>query len=461
MAQVSARNRKAAGDDSIMKHFFPAMMFFGVAFFLFAYHGDSLAQTDQKQAPPPGPFTDWQGEQPGKTHKITRADLPQPYATPSSRNFPQVAPKPADAWPKAPEGFKVELYASDAHAPRLIQTAPNGDLFVAQTFPGKIAVYRGITAEGTFEKTEIFAEGLKLPFGIAFYPPGPNPKYVYIGNTDSIVRFPYQNGDMKARGPAEPVIATLLPGSPTSSPTNPFAGGHFTRTLAFSNDGKQMFIAIGSRGNVADVDEDKTEFHRANVLVANPDGSDLRIYASGIRNPVGLTIDSHDVVWVSVNERDELGDNLPPDYITHVQEGGFYGWPWYYTGGNQDPRFKGKHPELKDKTIVPDVLLEPHNASLQLMFYNGKQFPAKYQGQIFAAEHGSWNHSTRTGYEVILVPVKDGKATGEYQDFLTGFMTPDGEAWGRPVGVAVAPDGSLMVTDDGSNSIWRVSYTKK
>jgi glucose/arabinose dehydrogenase len=231
--------------------------------------------------------------------------------------------------------------------------------------------------------------------------------------------------------------------------------------VAFSLDGKRMFIAVGSRTNVPTVDPDPTEFHRADVLVANPDGSDLQIYASGIRNPVGLTVQpGTGQVWVSVNERDELGDNLPPDYITHVQEGGFYGWPWYYTGGNQDPRFAGKHPELKDKVIVPDVLMEPHNASLQLTFYQATQFPKQYQGQIFAAEHGSWNRSVRTGYEVVFVPLKNGKATGEYQDFLTGFVTEKGEVWGRPVGVAVATDGSLMVTDDGSNSIWHISYKK-
>jgi glucose/arabinose dehydrogenase len=221
-------------------------------------------------------------------------------------------------------------------------------------------------------------------------------------------------------------------------------------------------VAVGSRGNIANVDEDKTETMRANILAANPDGSGLHVYASGIRNPVGIAIDPRTgVLWTSVNERDELGDNLPPDYITHVQEGGFYGWPWYYTGGNEEPRLAGKHPELKDKVIVPDVLLEPHNASLELAFYEASQFPSDYQGAIFAAEHGSWNRSVRTGYEVILVPVKNGRATGEYVDFLTGFVAPNGDCWGRPVGVAVAQDGSLMVTDDASNSLWRVHYTKK
>jgi glucose/arabinose dehydrogenase len=407
------------------------------------------------------PFTDFHGEAPGTVHHITAADLPAPYATKSAAIFTPPIAMPADAWPKAPAGFKVERYAEKLNNPRLIQRAPNGDLFVAETYPGKILVFRGIDADGKPQQTEVFATGLTLPFGIAFYPPGPNPQYVYVGNTDSIVRFPYHNGDLKATGPSETIVANLPAGSPPGQPAKAGTGGHFTRNVAFSLDGKRMFIAVGSRTNVPAIDPDPTEFHRANVLVANPDGSDLQIYASGIRNPVGLTVqpDTGDV-WVSVNERDELGDNLPPDYITHVQEGGFYGWPWYYTGGNQDPRFAGKHPELKDKAIVPDVLMEPHDASLQLAFYEAKQFPKEYQGQIFAAEHGSWNRSVRTGYEVVFVPLKDGKATGEYQDFLTGFVTEKGEVWGRPVGVAVATDGSLMVTDDGSNSIWHISYQK-
>jgi glucose/arabinose dehydrogenase len=231
-----------------------------------------------------------------------------------------------------------------------------------------------------------------------------------------------------------------------------------------------MFISVGSKSNVpapTAADPDPLEFHRADILVADPnsknqDGKAIDVFASGIRNGSGLmTNPDTGELWTSVNERDELGDNLPPDYITHVQEGGFYGWPWYYTGGNPDPRFPGKHPDLKDKAIVPDVLLEPHNASLNITFYEAKQFPKQFKGQMFAAEHGSWNRSVRTGYEVIFVPIKNGHATGEYQDFLTGFVTPSGDCWGRPVGVAVAQDGSLMVTDDGTNSIWRVTYAKK
>ncbi|HKV05020.1 MAG TPA: sorbosone dehydrogenase family protein [Candidatus Acidoferrales bacterium] len=398
------------------------------------------------------PFTDFHGEMPGNIHHITAADLPAPYATKSAAIFSRPVPKPADVWPQAPAGFKVAPYAENLKgAPRTIITAPNGDLFVAATNQGEILVFRGVTSDGKPQQLETFATGLRLPFGLAFYPRGPNPQYLYVGDTDAVIRFPYKNGDLKATGPHE-VIVPNLPAGPN----------HFARGVAFSLDGKQMFISVGSHTNVTDVDTDKSEFHRADILVANPDGSDLSVFASGIRNGSGIAVNPDTgELWTSVNERDELGDNLPPDYITHVQEGGFYGWPWYYIGGNQDPRFAGKHPELKDKTIVPDVLMEPHNASLNITFYEGKQFPKEFKGQLFAAEHGSWNRSVRTGYEVVLVPMKNGHATGQYEDFLTGFVLPDGNVWGRPVGVAVAQDGSLMVTDDGSNSIWRVTHGKK
>lgn len=413
----------------------------------------ALTQTSGQK----GPFTDYRVEKPGNVHHISATDLPQPYATPAVDNSARVASRPSNAWPQAPAGFKVELYAPNLRNPRLIRTAPNGDLFLAESGPGRILVFRGITSDGKAQTTETFASGLTRPFGIAFYPPGPDPKYVYVGNTNSVVRFAYQNGDLKARSGPETVIAKIPSGNEHTG-----GGGHWTRDLAFSADGKKMYVAVGSRGNIADTDSDKSEYHRANILEANPDGSQLRVYASGIRNPVGIAFDpSSGVLWTSVNERDDIGDDLPPDYITHVQEGGFYGWPWYYIGPNEEPRLKGKHPELKDRVIVPDVLLEPHNASLELAFYEAQQFPEKYRGGIFAAEHGSWNRSVRTGYEVVFVPLAKGKASGEYQDFLTGFVTPDGKVWGRPVGVAVAKDGSLMVTDDGSNSIWRISYASK
>jgi glucose/arabinose dehydrogenase len=400
-----------------------------------------------------GAFASYRNEEPGSFREITVADLPAPFASRSVDNGPKLVSKPASAWPQAPQGFKVELYAAGLNNPREIKVAPNGDVFVAESEAGRVEVLRGIGEDGKAEQKMTFATGFRQPFGIAFYPPGQNPQYVYIANTDSVVRFPYQNGDLRARGSQETVIPDLPGGGRLRG------GGHWTRDLAFSLDGKKMFVSVGSHSNVDDTDNNPAEYHRADVLVANPDGSGLRVYAWGIRNPVGIAIDpGTGQLWASVNERDGLGENLPPDYVTHVQEGGFYGWPWYYLGGHQDPRHQGRHPELKDKVIVPDVLVQAHNASLEMVFYEGKMFPPEYHGDIFAAEHGSWNKAVRTGYEVIRVPLNSGRATGDYGDFLTGFVTADGNVWGRPVGVAVAADGSLLVSDDGSNSIWRVTY---
>jgi glucose/arabinose dehydrogenase len=397
-------------------------------------------------------FSDHLSIKPGNTRKITAADLPAPLATPSATNRAQIIPRPAGAWPQALPGFKVDLYATGFQSARKILTAPNGDFFVADSTGGEIKVFRGRKADGTPEQTSVFATGLNRPSGIAFYPAGSSPQWIYIGNTNAVVKFPYKSGDLKASGPAAVIVPEL-----------PSGGGHWTRDLAFSQDGRRMFVGVGSASNVDDVDANPKEVHRANVLEYTPEGQFVRVYASGIRNPGGGIVVHPQTgeVWVSTNERDALGDNLVPDYITHVQEGGFYGWPWYYIGGHQDPRHAGKHPELKDKVIVPDVLLQAHNASLGFTFYGGAQFPAEYRGDIFAAQHGSWNKSVRTGYEVIRIPLRNGHATGEYQDFLTGFVTADGQVWGRPVGVAVAQDGSVMVTDDGSNSIWRVSYMGK
>jgi len=396
-------------------------------------------------------FADYHTETPGAFRKISVGDLPEPYATAGVENGPTLISKPANALPKAPPGFKVNLYADAVLEPREIRAAPNGDLFVAMSYAGEIDVFRGMTGDGQAQSRTVFATGLRNPFGIAFYPLGNNPQWVYIGNTDSVVRFPYKSGDLKASGAAQTVIASL-----------PRGGGHWTRDLAFSPDGGKLFVAVGSASNVNDADTHPAEFHRANILQFTPDGKFVKIYASGIRNPVGIAVNPMTgQLWCSVNERDMLGDNLVPDYITSVKEDGFYGWPWFYMGGHQDPRLAGKHPELKDKVLTPDVLLQPHNASLEMMFYQGKQFPKQYKGDIFAGEHGSWNRSIRTGYEIVRVPLVNGKSNGEYEDFLTGFVTPDGQVWGRPVGVATAPDGSLLVTDDGSKSIWRVSYVGK
>ena len=404
----------------------------------------------------PAAFTDYSLEKPGVRRKLTVADLPAPYATEGVDAGSNRVDRPAGAMPQAPAGFKVEQYAAGVDRPRLIRTAPNGDLFVALSESSQIMVFRGVGPDGKPKESSVFTTQTTQPFGIAFYPAGPNPKYVYIGNTDSVVRFPYKNGDLKASGPVEKLAD--LPGGGRLR-----GGGHWTRDIVFSKDGTRMFVSVGSHSNVDDADTHPEEFHRADVLEFTPEGKFVKVYASGIRNCVGEAINPMTgQLWCSTNERDMLGDNLVPDYITHVQEDGFYGWPWYYmggpSGGKQDPRHQGKHPELQAKVLTPDVLLQPHLASLEMTIYDGSEFPADYRGDVFAAEHGSWNKAKRAGYEVIRVPMRDGKATGEYEDFLTGFVTADGKVWGRPVGVTVAKDGSLFVTDDGSGSIWHVTY---
>lgn len=395
-----------------------------------------------------GPFTDYHSEAPGNVHRITAQDLPPPYATRSAGNGPSIVPRPARAWPSVPPGFKVDLYATGLRGPRVIRTAPNGDLFVAESGGGRITVMRGITSEGKAAHTEVFARGLTHPYGIAFYPPGPDPQWVYVGDAAAVVRYAYRNGQLRAEGVPQR-IADL-----------PDGGGHWTRDVQFSKDGTTLFVAVGSASNVDDPDTTPEEAERADILAFNPDGSHRRIYAWGIRNPSGLAVDpATGQLWCTVNERDGLGDDLVPDYITHVEQGGFYGWPWWYIGAHQDPRHAGKRAELAQRAIVPDVLLQPHNASLQIAFYEGQQFPSEYRGQIFATQHGSWNRSIRTGYEVIQVAIdRNGRASGEYRDFLTGFVVDDEHVWGRPVGIAEARDGSLMVTDDGSDSVWRVHY---
>ena len=377
-------------------------------------------------------FTDAAHESPGTRRHLTVADLPEPMPEQSVDNGANVVPRPANAWPIAPKGFKVELYATDLENPRLIRFAPNGDLFLAESETGKIKVFRGVDADGKPKQVSVFATDLHQPFGIAFYPLGPNPKWVYIGDTDAIVRFPYHNGDLTATGPVEQLAD--LPGGGRLR-----GGGHWTRDLAFTLDGSKLLASVGSHSNVDDADTHPEEFHRADVLEFTPEGKFIEVYAYGIRNCVGEAINPiTGQLWCSTNERDALGNNLVPDYITHVEEHGFYGWPWFYLG-------------------------EPHFASLELTFYEGSQFPAEFKGDAFAAEHGSWNRAQRAGYEVIRLPMHNGHATGEYEDFLTGFTvgSGDGDVWGRPVGVAVAPDGSLFVSDDGSRSIWHVIYTGK
>jgi glucose/arabinose dehydrogenase len=428
-------------------------------FCLVAHAADNPDKTKPPVLTGQAAFTDAQHESPGTRRHVTWADLPAPAPEQSVDNGPSVVARPASAWPIAPKGFKVDLYATGLDNPRLLRVAPNGDLFLAESETGKIKVFRGVGADGKPKQTSVFATGLHQPFGIVFYPSGPDPKYVFIGDTDAIVRFPYKNGDLVASGPVENIDE--LPGGGRLR-----GGGHWTRDLIFSQDGSKLFASVGSHSNIDDSDTHPEEFHRADVLEYTPTGQFVKVYASGIRNCVGEAINpTTGELWCSTNERDGLGNNLVPDYITHVQEDGFYGWPWFYfhgpSGGLQDPRHEGKHPELQAKVITPDILLNPHFASLELFFYTGSQFPSQYKGDGFAAEHGSWNRAQRSGYEVIRLPMHDGHATGEYEDFLTGFVLPDGTVWGRPVGVAQAEDGSLFVSDDGSKSIWHVRYVGK
>ncbi len=416
---------------------------------------------------------DWQRQAPGAQHFFKAADLPKPYETKSAGNGPQVVAAPTNATLRVPAGFTVKLFAKGLQNPRLMRTAPNGDIFIAETGRNRIRVLRAAKGAEVPTENRIFAEGLRGPFGISFYPPGDEPRWVYVANVNSVVRFAYRAGDLEAKGEPEVIVPKL---SETT-------GGHTTRDVVFSRDGKRMFISVGSGSNVAEGMGKKTpdeiraweaetgvgaawgpEAHRAQILVSDPEGREpLHAFATGIRNGVGLAVhpETGDL-WVSTNERDGLGDNLVPDYITRVKEGAFYGWPWYYMGKNEDPRQAGARPDLAAQVTVPDVLLQSHSASLEMTFYTATSgeavFPADYRGDAFAALHGSWNRSVRTGYKVVRVLLKNGVPTGQYDDFLTGFVVDNHSVWGRPVGVTVAQDGALLVTEDGNGTVWRVAY---
>jgi len=418
----------------------------------------------------------WHDDKPGVRRLLTPQDLPA--ITKSSEGLADVVAMPAGARPRVPDGFSAELVkTSGLHKPRVIRVAPNGDLFVADSMFGSVHVLRVPAGHTVPEKTAVFARGLQQPFGIAFYPLGPNPEWVYIANSDGVVRFRYKNGDLEATGKPERIIE----GIPSAH--------HYARDIVFSPDGSRLFLSVGSGSNIAldmfpephwtmipeprNVDglaewtKTKplgaawdTEELRADVLSFDPNGRNLKIVATGLRNCEGMTIQPvTGQLWCIVNERDELGDNTPFEYATHVVEGAFYGWPWYFIGGHEDPRQAGGRPDLRDKVTVPDVLMQAHSAPLQIAFYQGDNFPAEYKGSAFATMHGSWNRNKRTGYKVVrLLFDAAGRPTGEYEDFMTGFVVSDTQVWGRPVGVAVANDGSLFVTEDGSGTIWRVTY---
>jgi hypothetical protein len=418
---------------------------------------------------------DWQLQAPGAQHHITVASLPKPFDTKAAGNAPQVVPAPTNAALAVPPGFTVKLLAKGLQNPRLVRTAPNGDIFIAETGHNRIRVMR--TADGAEVPTEnqAFAEGLTRPFGISFYPLGDNPEWIYVANINSVVRFRYHSGDLKASGEPEVIVPKLTETT----------GAHTTRDVVFSKDGKRMFISVGSGSNIAEKMEKKTpeevnaweaengfgaawgpEWRRAQILVTDPQGHEpLRAFATGIRNGVGLAIHPQTgELWVSTNERDGLGDGLVPDYVTRVREGGYYGWPWFYLGNHEDPRHAGERPDLAGKAIVPDVLEAAHSASLEMTFYTATSgpavFPDEYRGDAFVALHGSWNRSVRTGYKIVRVLLKNGAPTGRYDDFLTGFVVDNKSVWGRPVGVTVAHDGALLITEDGNGTMWRVAYQR-
>jgi len=391
-------------------------------------------------------YGDTTTSEPGTVRHIRPSDLPQPYATRSVRN--SAGSSSGDGGLQVPQGFTVTPFAERLSTPRQMRVAPNGDVFLAESGGRRISVLRA--APGAPKATvSVFAEGLsQRPYGIGFWPLGNDPQFVYVATEGQVIRFPYKNGDLKASGPGQVVVPNLP------------AGGHWTRDVTFSKDGSKMLVAVGSASNVAESGM-ANERRRADILEFNPDGSGEEVFASGIRNPVSLVV--HPVtgdLWTSVNERDLLGDNLPPDYVTRVERGGFYGWPWFYIGNNPDPRHKDAPADLKGKVKVPDVLIQPHSAPLGLTIYQGTAFPVEYRGNLFVGLHGSWNRSQRTGYKVVRIPLKDGKPDGTYVDFMTGFVSKGGDVRGRPVGVTAAADGSLLVSDDGAGTVWRVTFNR-
>ena len=395
---------------------------------------------------------------------ILLQQLPPPFETPWFRKPTRVVAMPDGHALTVPAGFAVNLFAGGLQLPRFMALAPNGDVFLSEPFrgAGKITVLRDADKDGVAEIRETFATGLNRPFGLAF-----SKDHLYAGNNDSVVRFKYVPGQTAAGGPAEKIID--LPPSDAALdsdtaerlkiPLNQTRGyNHWTRNVIFNRAGTKLYVTVGSSTNATPEEDPR----RAAISEYNPDGSGHRIFASGLRNPVGLAwFPGSDALWTAVNERDHLGDDLVPDFITSVRDGGFYGWPYSYIGRHVDPTVKTPRPDLAAKAIEPDVLLPSHSAALGIIFYTGAQFPAGYRNSAFVALHGSINRSKLSGYSVVRVPFRNGRPSGPPEDFLTGFIARDDEekqAWGRPVGLLELPDGSLLVSDDGGNKIWRVTF---
>ncbi|SFG04210.1 Glucose/arabinose dehydrogenase, beta-propeller fold [Pontibacter chinhatensis] len=375
--------------------------------------------------------------------------LPSPDTTHRAEKRSKAIGWPAGKTPTAPAGFTVTKFAGDLKHPRRIYVAPNKDIFVVESddegkSANQITIFRDTNSDGKPELREVFLTGLNQPYGMLVLN-----NYFYVANTDGLLRYPYKEGQTKITGQGEKILS--LP-----------AGGynhHWTRNLIARPDGSKIYVSVGSASNVGEYGMQEEE-RRAAILEINPDGSGERIFASGLRNPVGMDwAPGSNTLWTAVNERDNLGDDLVPDYLTSVQESGFYGWPYAYFGQNEDPRRKGERPDLVQKTIVPDMPLGSHTSSLGLAFYKGNKFPEKYRNGAFVGQHGSWNRSEFSGYKVVFVPFQNGRPAGSYEDFLTGFIADaaKNEVYGRPAGVAELPDGSLLVADDDGNTVWRVA----
>ena len=409
----------------------------------------------------------WKTDAPGVRRHIKPSDLPppptgtDPEASVAS-NAKVVAPTQG-ALPKVPDGFVVQVFAGGFKQPRTLRVAPNGDIFLSESGAGRVLVFRA-SAGGAPAKPEVFAENLDRPYGIVFHPPA-DPRFVYVAAANQVVRYPYRSGSTKAAGPAEVIVDNI----PTKR--------HWTRDLAASRDGKRLFLAVGSASNLAggmpDMKLDKIreyekthgrgatwgeEENRGVVRVFDPEGKKIANYATGLRNCSGLaTQPGTDDLWCVVNERDHLGPHLVPDFMVRVQEGGFYGWPWYYLGDKEDPAMKGKRPDLAGEVQAPEVLFQAHSSALSAAFYDGDAFPSEYRGDAFVALHGSHSRPERTGYKVVRVRMNEGRPTGEYEDFMTGFVVDNDSVWGRPAGVAVTKDGALLVSDDANGTIFRVT----
>lgn len=415
-------------------------------------------------------FGDWRDDAPGVRRLIRPSDLPTPEMTDSdpeasvARLADVVAP-PQGAVPRVPDGFEVQVFASGFNLPRTLRIAPNGDIFLSESGSGRVFVFQRSATGGASSTPHIFAENLDRPYGIAFWPPA-DPQYVYVAAANQVVRYPYRSGALEAAGPAE----VIVPNIPTKR--------HWTRDLAVSRDGRRLFLAVGSASNLAGDDLPEMtpeqirrfeethgrgaawgeEENRAVVRVFDPDGKNIRNYATGLRNCSGLAMQpGTDNLWCVVNERDHLGPNMVPDYMALIRDGAFYGWPWYTIGNREDPARRAERPDLAGEVRVPEVLIQAHSSALSLAFYDRDAFPAEYRGDAFVALHGSHSRPQITGYKVIRVRLQNGMPTGEYDDFMTGFVLDNNTVWGRPAGVAVTQDGALLVSDDANGTIFRVT----